>query len=60
MSGKYRVEHLEDNTYQVIESIYDDKALWESTLCECTDSIMYQGSLADCEAWIMLTEGGYL
>lgn len=43
---KHRVSHLIDNTYQV----YDTE----------TSETVYQGSLADCEAYIRLTEGGYM
>lgn len=42
----YRVEFLEDSTYQVINNI--------------TDEFEYQGSLADCEAYIRLKENGYM
>lgn len=41
----YKVRWLIDDTYQVIDSYGDS---------------VYQGSLADCEAYIRLKEGGYL
>ena len=41
---KYKVEHLQDDTYRIV----------------CPDdvfrTIYFQGSLADCQAWIWLTE----
>jgi len=42
----YRVENLIDNIYQVI--LNDG------------DIVCYQGSLADCEAYIRLKERGYM
>jgi hypothetical protein len=49
---EYKVENLIDRTYQVVVYVqrYD----------EVEREIKYQGSLADCEAWIRLTEGGYM
>lgn len=43
---KYTVRYFMDNNYEVIEN-------------ESGES-KYQGSLSDCEAWIRLTEGGYM
>jgi hypothetical protein len=43
---KYKVVPLMDDTYQVIDTE--------------TNSVMHQGSLSDCEAWIRLTERGYM
>ena len=45
MNEKYRVAWYIDNIYQVLDRE--------------TDEQLYQGSLADCEAWIRLQEGGY-
>lgn len=45
MERDFRVEWLIDSTYQVLNS--DD------------DSVAFQGSLTDCEAYIRLHEGGY-
>ena len=42
---KYKVRFFQDSTYQVLDE---------------ADNTMFQGSLADCEAWIRLTEKGYL
>lgn len=44
-----KVEWLEDETYQVIV-IEEDGGVY----------VAYQGSLADCEAYIRLKEGGYM
>ena len=40
---KYKIAHLINNTYQVIE--YDDK----------TENVVHQGNIADCEAWIKVS-----
>lgn len=42
---KYTVQLLKDNTYQV----FNDEM-----------EVQFQGSLTDCDAWINLTEKGYL
>ena len=46
---KYKVKFYQDNTYEVLKK--DDDESWES---------VYQGSLADCEAYIRLHENGYM
>lgn len=54
---EYKVEHLCDDTYQVIRYPFDyyyDAITYESRAME------YQGSLSDCEAYIRLKEGGYM
>ena len=47
---KYRVEHWRDSTYQILHIVEH----------ETSDPIMipvvFQGSLADCEAWIRLKQ----
>ena len=43
---KYRVQFYQDNTYEVFNNENQESE--------------YQGSLADCEAWIRLTEEGRL
>lgn len=48
----YKVQNLQDNTYQVYS--YPDDADFEDYTC------VYQGSLSDCEAFIRLTEQGYM
>jgi hypothetical protein len=46
-----KVWHLINNTYQVVK-------LTEET--GEVESVLFQGSLADCEAYIRLTDAGYL
>ncbi len=51
---KYKVRFYQDNTYEVLEKkyyYYEDDESWES---------VYQGSLSDCEAYIRLSNNGYL
>jgi len=43
---KFRVEFYMDNTYLVINND--------------NDTVVYQGSLSDCESYIRLREGGYI
>ena len=50
----YKVINLIDHTYQVIDNINVDD--WHEGV---EPKIHYQGSLADCEAWIRLDRGGY-
>jgi hypothetical protein len=49
---EYKVESLIDSTYQVV--------VYVQVYEEIEREVKYQGSLADCEAWIRLTEGGYM
>lgn len=57
----YKVELLMGNTYQVIsENAYDRTFLHMKYPDEYQDTVEYQGSLADCEAWIRLHEEGYM
>lgn len=50
---KYKVSFYQDNTYEVLEwkTYSADEDGYES---------VFQGSLADCEAYIRLHEGGYM
>jgi hypothetical protein len=52
---EYRVRLFMDETYEVVKkkdgADEDDHDYWRS---------VHQGSLADCEAWIRLTEKGYM
>ena len=50
---KYKVRFYQNNTYEVLEKKYYayENDGWES---------VYQGSLADCEAYIRLHENGYM
>jgi len=49
---RYKVRNLKDRTYQVIDTEADSDDFFST--------IMFQGDLSDCEAWIRLNEGGYL
>ncbi len=56
MNTTIKVRHLSDNTYQVVRltSSDDDCYTYED------EEVLHQGSLTDCEAFIRLTENGYL
>lgn len=63
MEEKYRVGLYMDNTYEVfkITTKYGERtSAYESDPNEVNEESMYQGSLADCEAYIRLHEGGYM
>lgn len=47
-----KVISLINDTYQVIKL--------EDGVCNYECQVLYQGSLSDCEAFIRLTNGGYL
>ena len=51
-----KVRHLSDGTYQVVEySPSDDEAyLYED------ESVLYQGSIAECESFMRLQNAGLL
>jgi hypothetical protein len=54
MDKKFKVRFYQNNIYEVLEKkyyAYEDDECWES---------VYQGSLADCEAYIRLHENGYM
>jgi hypothetical protein len=63
---KYKVRHLINDTWEVIvitQHLINDT--WEFILItqqytEIEEEKVYQGSLADCEAYIRLKEGGYM
>ena len=50
----FKVECLQDETYQVLAKQYDDDG--DDWYWDC----VHQGNLSDCEAYIRLSEGGYL
>lgn len=56
MATELKVKNLQDNTYQVVEMILsdDERYTYED------ESVLYQGPLADCEAFIRLTKNGYM
>jgi hypothetical protein len=53
--NRYKVKLFKDETYEVIELSYDDDADDETKEVK-----VFQGRLADCEAFIRLKIGGYL
>jgi len=65
---KYKVEHLLDNTYKVLEKSYVGANYTSKfpprTMAEIaseeTWNTVFQGSISDCEAWIRLNEQGYM
>ena len=50
---KYKVVFYQNDTYEVLEwkAYFNEPSAWES---------VFQGRLADCEAYIRLHEGGYM
>lgn len=54
---KFRVEHLQGDTYQVFEHVRYDEIITkrEATGREWDDRV-FQGSLSDCEAYIRLKQ----
>lgn len=48
---KYRVGYYQDGFYEVLEFNEDEDGY---------NPVGFQGSLADCEAWIRLHEEGYM
>jgi hypothetical protein len=53
-----KVELYRDNTYRVIEKSYAHQI--GSMMCETFEDILFQGYLADCEAFIRLREKGQI
>lgn len=63
MERKYKVRFFENDTYEVIEVIttYGERInAYESVSDTVEENQVYQGALADCEAYIRLKEGGYM
>lgn len=54
MNEEYKVRLFMDNTYEVYFVTHDSESF------RSDEYVCFQGSLADCEAWIRLTEGGYM
>ena len=50
----YRVENLQDDTYQVLQSTR------EYSYEDFDVEVVFQGSLTDCDAYIRLHENGYM
>lgn len=63
METKYRVEFLYNDTYKVImiQTVFGNRiSVDESEPNKITKKTVFNGSLSDCYAFIMLRQGGYL
>lgn len=63
--NKYKVRWLKNDTYQVLEltrnTVYDEDDWEDQDSPEYYyDNVVHQGSLADCEAYIRLSEKRYM
>ena len=60
---KYKVRPMMDDNYEVVQLTtnekYDEND-YDSDEQEFNEESVYQGGLADCEAYIRLNEGGYM
>lgn len=54
--GKYTVKHLQDNIWQIVYEYYVSQI--GSSFCETLEDVLFQGSIADCEAYLRLKEKG--
>jgi hypothetical protein len=60
---KYKVKFMMDDSYEVVELTPNEKYDlddFNSDELEFNEQSVYQGSLANCEAYIRLHEGGYM
>ena len=59
---KYKVEWLQDDTYQVMETKDAELQTGDTSLvvAQRQEEVVYQGSISNCEAWIKLHEKGYM
>ncbi len=57
--NEFRVWHLEDNIYQVVCFDMCNNDIISQDQYESATTV-FQGSLADCEAYIRLNESGYM
>ena len=53
---KYKIQLLQDNIYQV----FGLAVSWGMSGIYDFTNVLFQGTLPECEAWIRLTEEGYL
>ena len=63
MSQKYKVRFFQGNTYEVIEIVTTCRErtfAYDSEPDTVEENKVFQGGLADCEAYIRLQEGGYM
>ena len=61
---KYKVQWFMDDEYEVLlltrNPLYDENDWEDLDTSEYIYESVFQGSLADCEAYIRLNEGGYM
>ncbi len=59
---KYKVRLMMDDTYEVVETMFieDYDSTADDDEAPTKENSVYQGRLADCEAYIRLHEGGYM
>jgi|SanBayMetagenome_1026888.scaffolds.fasta_scaffold64701_2 hypothetical protein len=63
MKREYKVRFFQGNTYEVIEIVttYGERtSAYDSEPDTVEENKVFQGGLADCEAYIRLQEGGYM
>ena len=63
MKREYKVRFFQGNTYEVIEIVttYGERTSgYDSERDTVEENKVFQGGLADCEAYIRLQEGGYM
>ena len=63
MKREYKVRFFQGNTYEVIEIVttYGERtSAYDSESDTVEENKVFQGGLADCEAYIRLQEGGYM
>jgi hypothetical protein len=63
MKREYKVRFFQGNTYEVVEIVttYGERtSAYDSEPDTVEENKVFQGGLADCEAYIRLQEGGYM
>jgi hypothetical protein len=60
MNKFYKVEIYMDNIYQVISYYWDDETLMKSCVGGQVRTVEFQGTLAECDAYLSLREKGYI
>lgn len=63
MKREYKVRFFQGNTYEVIEIVTtygEPRSGYDSERDTVEENKVFQGGLADCEAYIRLQEGGYM
>ena len=63
MDKKYKVVYFENNEYQIFQwdyDIIDPDNIFPSNGGYNYSNPVFQGTLPECDAWIRLSEGGYL